>query len=222
MSYARADWVPNGLPREFWWLGPVVLAELLLLVGYFGATGAELTSVRYAVYPFVWIDVALVAVVRLRPASAGPRLRLAAAAAAVAYFVVLAWLAGLIALYPGGGGHSHAYMTGVVVQPAAPGWGPRLGYVTELFHVYFVPYRVIGYAALAYLLYASVIDASKAAFSGVLGVLACLGCAFPLLSAVAGGLLGSGAAAAAYGASMDVSTAVFVLAVALLSWRPER
>lgn len=89
-----------------------------------------------------------------------------------------------------------------------------------MYHVYFVPYRVIGYAALAYLLYATVIDASKTAFTGALGVLACVGCAFPLLSAVAGGLLGSGAAAAAYAASMDVSTAVFVLAVVLLSWRP--
>ena len=224
MSYATIDRF-DGVPRDLWWLVPVVLAELLLVVGYLGATGSSVTSfadVRYALYPFVWIDVGLLAVVRVRPASAGPRLRWVAAGVGVAYFLVLAWLAGLVAVYTSGHPHSHAHLHGWVVSMSAPGWGPRVGYAADWFHAYFVPYRVVGYAALAYLVYATVVDASRAAFSGVLGVFACLGCAFPLLASVTGALLGPTAAATAYAASMDVSTAVFVFAVALLSWRPGR
>ncbi|WP_254545931.1 DUF7546 family protein [Halomarina pelagica] len=212
------------LPADLRWLAVVVLAEALLLVGYFGVTDARPTTLRYVLYPFVWIDVGLWAAVRTPPRPAARRLRWAAALLAVAYFLVLAWLAGLIGIYPGGHGHAHAHLHGWLFVPSAPGWGPRIAYAGHAFHVYFVPYRVLGYLALAYLVYARALDASAAALSGVVGLAACLSCSFPILASLAAATVGSssGLSTAALGFSLDLSTAAFVLAVALLYRVPER
>jgi hypothetical protein len=103
---------------------------------------------------------------------------------------------------------------------ATPGWGPRIAYVGSWFHVYFVPYRVVGYLALAYLLAAGVRELSARTLTGALGVATCIGCSFPLLLSLAGGVgLGAGAGLATVSAlSLDLSTAAFVLAVGVLVW----
>ncbi|MFD1514878.1 DUF7546 family protein [Halomarina rubra] len=209
------------LPSGLWWLGPVVLAEALLLVGYFGLTGARPTEPRYVLYPFVWINLGLVALVETRPRPASRRLRLLAAVVALGYFLVLAWLSGLLALELGPSTHSHAALAGWQVTLSAPGWGPRIGYVTTMGHVYFVPYRVVGYLALAYLVFARTLDASAAVLSGVVGLVACVSCAFPLAASVAAGALGPSAALATSPFSFDLSTLAFVATVALLYWSPQ-
>ncbi|MWG35924.1 DUF7546 family protein [Halomarina oriensis] len=209
------------LPTELWWLVPVVFAETLLVVGYFGITGARPTALRYVVYPFVWINLGLVAVVGTRPRPASRRLRLLAGAVAVGYFVVLAWLSGLLYVETAAVTHTHATLGGWQVTLSAPGWGPRIGYVTGAGHVYFVPYRVVGYVALAYLVFARTLDASASVLSGVVGLGACLSCAFPVVASFAAGALGpSSAALAASSFAFDLSTAAFVLALAVLYWSP--
>lgn len=233
--------------------GGGLLAEALLLAGYFGATGAEPTALRYVLYPLLWINVGVWAVWRVRTPEASPRARRAAGAVAVAYFLVLAYATGLLALYPGV--HEHAtpfalsapgvtgasLLSGAVgalstalplhagaadpglsVTLASPGWGPRVAYVVPgVGHAYFVPYRVVGYLALSYLVYATALDAARAALSGVLGLGACLSCSFPVVTSLAAGVAGwSSALTAAYAYSVDISTVVFLLAVGLLLWRP--
>jgi hypothetical protein len=208
-------------PRTLWWLGPVVLAEALLLVGYFGVTGAQPTAFRYVLYPFVWINVGLVALVTTRPRPATRRLRLFAGTVAVGYFLVLAWLSGLLYVETAAATHSHAYLGGWQVAFSAPGWGPRVGYVTQFGHVYFVPYRVVGYLALAYLVFARTLDASVSVLSGLVGLGACLSCAFPVVASLAAGTLGPSAAVLApTQATFDLSTVAFVVAVGLLYWSP--
>ena len=210
-----------SLPTNLWWLGPVVLAEALLVVGYFGVTGARPTEFRYVVYPFVWINLGLVAVVETRPRPASRGLRLLAGVVAVAYFLVLAWLAGLVAIDTAPATHSHAHLHGWQVTLSAPGWGPRVGYATRLGHLYFVPYRVVGYLALAYLVFARTLDVSAAALSGVVGLATCLSCGFPVLASLTAGALGPVSAGMATSAlSFDLSTLAFVFAVGLLYWSP--
>jgi hypothetical protein len=200
----------------------VLAVEALVLLTYFGLTPSSVTQPRYVLYPFLWMNVALYAVWRVSPADPPDWARHLADFAGVGYFLALAFLGGLLAVF--GPEHAHSHLHGLRVTMASPGYGPRVGYVGEWFHVYVVPYRVVGYAALAYLLSAAIRDASVGslrAVSGVLGVVTCIGCAFPLLASVAsgGGLL-AGIAAAATAYPLDVSTAAFLVAVAALSWRP--
>ncbi|SFK78466.1 hypothetical protein SAMN04487950_1076 [Halogranum rubrum] len=199
----------------------VVAVELLLVAGYFGLTGAEPTTLRFVLYPFVWLNVGVWAVNRTRPPAASRRQRILAGCVASAYFLVLTYAAGLLAF-----GHSHPDAVGVTLTAASPGWGPLVAYTTPNLRLLFVPFRVVGYLALSYLVYVAVLDAAKAAVPGLLALVTCIGCSFPLVVAavggVAGGVTGGSAgvvtAVAAY--SLDLSTVVFVLAVGLLYWRP--
>lgn len=199
----------------------VVAVELLFVAGYFRLTGAEPTTLRFVLYPFVWLNVGVWAVNRTRPPAASHRQRLLAGVVASAYFFVLTYAAGLLAF-----GHSHPEALGVTLTAASPGWGPLVAYTTPNLRLLFVPFRVVGYLALSYLVYAAVLDATKAAVPGLLALVTCIGCSFPLVVAAVGGVVGGVAggsagvitAVAAY--SLDLSTVVFVLAVALLYWRP--
>ena len=211
-------------PVEFPTRGAVLVlaCEAFVLLAYFGLTAHTVTQPRYVLYPFVWMNVALYAVWRVSPADPPDWARHLADFAGVGYFLALAFLGGLLAVF--GADHAHTHVHGWQVTMASPGYGPRVGYVGSWFHVYVVPYRVVGYAALAYLLSAAIRDASVGslrAVSGALGVVTCIGCAFPLLASLAssGGVL-AGLAATATAYPLDVSTAAFVAAVAMLSWRP--
>jgi hypothetical protein len=213
-----------GIPvsrEEARWIGLVLAVELWLLGLYFGLTPAEPTSIRYALYPFVWINVGLWVVVKATPPSADRRHRVGAAALALAYFLVLAALSGLVGLHFEDHHHGHVF-SGLYTTMGAPGWGPAVAYVGGTVHLSFVPYLVIGYLALAYLVYVAVLDATRAALSGVLGLASCVGCTLPVVGSLVAGVAGGSSAvtAAAYSLSIDISTGVFVLAAALLYWRP--
>ncbi|MDL5361071.1 hypothetical protein [Halalkalicoccus sp. NIPERK01] len=212
----RSNAVPSGDVRL---LGAVVAVEGLLVAAYFGLTPAEPTGLRYVLYPFVWIDVGLWAVLRTAPPTGSRRARWLALGVAAAYFLALAGVSGLIGVQVGHAHHVHA--AGIHVRMGAPGWGPAVSYVSSTVHLTFVPYLVIGYLSLAYLVYAAVIEAVGAAVPGVIGLASCVGCAFPAVAGVAGVAGGSSVlTAAASSLSVDVSTAAFVLAIALLYWRP--
>ncbi|POG57143.1 DUF7546 family protein [Haloferax marisrubri] len=224
-SYAgRLD--PRHAPR-LWWLAALCWVEALAVGAYLSAAPERVESVRYLFYPFVWITVGAAAVLWTDPPQASGRARLVAGAVAGAYFFVLASLAGLVAvdlagLLGGSNGHAVAYhSTGWQFSLAAPGWGPRVGYAGEVVSATFVPYRVAGYLALAYLVYAAVLDAAKRALSGALGLVSCVGCTFPLVGGLAAGAAGgTGVVSALRALSVDISTLVFVAAVALLAFGP--
>lgn len=208
-------------PRGIGVVAAAVAIELLLLGLYFGATPATVTRPRYVLYPFVWINAALWAVVRIRPRPATRRARLVGAAVAGGYFLLLANWSGLIGLTTVGHHPVPESSLGLTIGAGSPGW-ERVRFVTRLFYVSFVPYRVIGYLGLAYLAYAAVADATTAALSGALGLLSCLSCSFPIVASmvtsVYGGSLTLVSTVVAY--SVDLSTAAFLLSVALLYWRP--
>mgnify|MGYP000365615809 CR=1 FL=1 len=84
------------------------------------------------------------------------------------------------------------------------------------------PYKEVGYLALAYLVYVTVLDAAGAAVSGMVGLFSCVSCTWPILGTVAAGLFGgtSALAAVALGHAYGLSTLVFLSSVGLLWWRP--
>lgn len=195
----------------------VIVAEIAAVGTYLAVMEPAIRNVRYLLYPFVWINLGLAATARMQVAAASRRVRLAAAGLGVGYFLVLALLSGLIGVELGHA-HSHSHVTGLQVTLAAPGWGPRVAYAGSVFTLNFVPYRVIGYLSLAFLVYGTVLNAGRQALSGLVGVASCVGCSLPLVESFAVGVAGwSGALAAAEPYSVDLSTLGFVVAVGLLS-----
>lgn len=226
------------LPRDWpLWVG-LLVAETLAVSTYL-VTGGGISQPRYVVYPFLWINVGLYVLLRGAPArgdvsfprafarflSVGSDLsprdqrRVAAALVAVAYGVVLGVVTGLIGLPLSE--HAHTHPSGLQLSLSAPGWGPRIAYVVGDYHLYFVPYRVVGYVALSYLLYTRLSELSVVSGAGVVGLLSCIGCAFPLLAPVFAGT-GAATLSAVTGYSLDLSTLAFLVAVGALWWPARR
>ncbi|WP_135535831.1 DUF7546 family protein [Halostella pelagica] len=192
-----------------------VAAELLLVAVHFRVRPGEPTSLRYVLYPFVWINLGVLAAVKTPPPNASRQREAVALVLAVAYFAVLATVGGLVGLT---GDPQGPLGTRFAVR--SPGWGPVLSYVSPSFYVTFVPYLAVGYLSLSYLLYVATTKALSATALGGLGLIACVGCSLPVLTTLAAGVAGSAGAAAAYAHSVDIATAAFVVTVALLYWRP--
>jgi hypothetical protein len=189
---------------------------LLLTLLYVALADGPLGPPRYALYGLTWIAVGVVAMAATRVAPASDRTRRRAALVAGGYFLVLAVAGGLVtASGPAGA-------SGFRISYLPPGWGPALVYGGSVVNVVLMPARVVGYLALAYLVYATVVDAAGAAVSGVVGLFSCVSCSWPVLASLSTSLLGGGSAVA--GAvttlSYDLSTLVFLVTVALLYWRP--
>jgi hypothetical protein len=194
-------------------LGTLV-ASLGLVYALF--TPAQFVPVRYGVYGLLWVFVGVAAVVFTRVSPAPSSTKRRAAAVAVGYFAVLAYAGGLVipAAPVGDVGARVAYLP--------PGWGPAVLYQGAVVNLVLMPARVVGYLALTYLVYATVVDAAQAAVSGVVGLLSCVSCTWPVLGSFLTGVFGAGSAVAglATSYSYDISTAVFLVTVLLLAWRP--
>lgn len=204
--------------------GALVLnTELLVVLGYVllasPGVGAlpPLRTIAFYTYPFVWLNVGLFAVVRTeRPPAPGGR-RAVALVAAAGYLLVLGYAGGLYG--PGGGGPGGLRLA---VASLPPGWSPAVLYAGPLVDVALIPFKVVGYAALAYLVYLAVLAADRSLLGGTVGLFACASCALPAVAGVVSGTVGGGTAlvAAAGRQSYAASTVAYVLAVGLLAWWP--
>lgn len=200
-------------------LGAALLVNSLLLfaLGYAALAGPDvLVPYRLSLYGLLWLGASAWALTRVDVAPASRSTKRRALAVAVGYFAVLAVAGGLIVR------GAPATATGARVAWLPPGWGPAPVYAGEVVNLVFMPAHVVGYLTLAYLVYATVVDASGAAASGIVGLLSCVSCSWPILAGVVTTLFGSGtgAATAALALSYDLSTVVFLATVALLTYRP--
>lgn len=227
----RIDWRPTR--EDLLWGAVVVNAELLAVLLYLAVEPVVVDSWRFIVYGFLWINAGLYAIVKTTPAAATTRTRRLALLVAGGYFLVLAVAGGLLgpshtsplaSLLTDGHLHSHGPSSagGFAVRLLPPGWGPALVYQGSWVTLILMPYKVVGYLALAYLVYATVIDAAGTAISGSLGLLSCVSCTWPVAGSLVTSLFGSGSAvvAAATTWPYDISTVAFLATVALLTWRP--
>lgn len=214
-STAGEEWLPRPVRTAVFALG----VQSGLGLWYLASTGAGVAAPTTMAVPLVWVTAAVVAVVHVDgPALSGGR-RALAAAVAVGYAVGLAWVAGLVS--PAGSA------TGLSVAVLPPWWGPVLrygGWVT----LTLPPFRVVGYGALGYLVYATVGHglSGRRGLLGVVGpslsLLSCVGCAAPLLSAlgVVGGTGAGGVTALVAGSGVGphvAGTVAYLLAVGLLA-----
>jgi hypothetical protein len=194
--------------------GALVGCELLLLVAYFGLSSRSVLAPRYVLYPFVWINAGLLALLVVDRPRVGGRRRLVSLLVALGYLGVVTWLDGTVG--PGSGAGS------LRVFALSPGWGPALVY-DGVVRLALFPYRVVGYLCLAYLVYVLVADVARSGLvGGAVGVLSCVSCALPVAAAVLSGLLGGtvGLTAASTPLAYDLSTLAYVVSVSLLAWRP--
>ncbi|SDY47170.1 DUF7546 family protein [Halobellus clavatus] len=201
-------------------LHAALLGNSLAILGavYMLAAGITVIQPRYTIYGLSWVFVGLLVLWKVQPRPTDERTRRRAIAIAGVYFVALAAAGGVVvtAMRPGAGEF------GLRLATLAAGWGPAPIVSTPWAALVLMPARIVGYLALAYLVYATVIDAAGAAVSGVVGLFSCVSCSWPIVASVLSGVLGGGSAvaAAAFDFSYDISTVVFLLTVALLYWRP--
>jgi hypothetical protein len=204
----------------------VVNAEFFLLATYLLATDTTGRSVWFYVYPFVWINLSLWAIVRTDLVLTSQRDRRVAAFLAGGYALLLAYFGGVVG--PGTasfgfevGGEAYAAGFRLAVD-LPPGYGPALLYDGLYVRVSLLPYKLVGYGALIYLVYATALEAVSVSVSGLVGLLSCVSCSWPILTSLVTGVAGgsSAVAAAAFANSYGLSTLVFVVTVALLYWRP--
>jgi hypothetical protein len=220
MAHARAR-PPTEWSTAVLVLAAAVVLETALVVGYFLATPATVSTPRYVVYPFVWINAVLWAAIHTDLPRAPRRHHLVAGGISVGYFLLLANWAGLVGLTAVGHHPLPESSLGLHVGAGSPGW-ERVRFITRVFYVGFVPYRLIGYLGLAYLVYAAVLDVTGAVVSGAVGLLSCLSCSFPIVASLVTGVWGGSVTlmSTVYAYSVDISTLAFLVSVGLLYWRP--
>lgn len=194
----------------------VLNLQFVAVALYYSFSSLRLTEPRYVLFGLLWINVGLLAVRSRRLPSEIPfRTRRRALAVATAYFGLLAITGGLIGTgIESAGGLRVAWLT--------PGWGPALVYAGSNVSLVLMPAYVVGYAALAYLVYAALLETTRSAVGGVLGLLSCVSCTWPIVAAVGSTLVGGAGflSTSAMQLSYDLSTVVFLATVALLYWRP--
>lgn len=144
--------------------------------------------------------------------------RLAAAAVAAGYFLILAHFGGLY----GWGGVGRGLTIDFQLPPGA---SPALLYNGTPLVLVLQPYKLLGYLALAYLVYRTVASAAStagSALSGVVGLFSCVSCSWPLVALLASTLFGGTSAVAAVTLTHDylLSTAIFLSSIGLLYWQP--
>lgn len=202
------------------WGSLLVLLEFLAVQLYL--LFAPVTPINYWFYvlPFVWINLGLWAIVKTRPPKVVTEKKRAALMVAVGYFIILAWAGGMIARGYALAGGIPGFHASVYTVP--PGWGPILLYNSPILKVTLYPYMIVGYVALAYLVYVTVLDTMGSAIGGIVGLLSCVSCTWPVLASLLSGVFGgaSSVVAAAQSEAYGLSTLVFALTIVLLYYRP--
>lgn len=209
-------------------IGLLVNTQIAITLGYLALSDVIVTEPRYLIYPWLWIDATVLAVWKTDLDPAATATHRIGVAIAGGYFLLLAVASGVVGPTGGivatltGTAGSAPEVTGVSIHWLSPGFGPALVYQGAVLRAALFPYEVIGYAGLAYLVYAGVLETAGSTLSGLIGVFSCVSCAWPILGGAVTTVFGSGSAIAVAATTwpLDVSTIVFLSAVALLYWRP--
>ena len=195
--------------------------QLVAAVLYGVLFDASPASLHLFLIPFLWITVSILAVWYTQPVSGGPGHRLFALGVAFGYFLLFLVLTGTVGFSPSTlEPVTGAYSVGIEVDRSL-GWGPILFYAGEWIGIRIIPYQIVGYLALSYLVYSAVLDVTQSATAGTLGLILCPGCAAAVIAPVFGSIAGlSSAIALVVRYTYEISTILFVVAMALLYWQP--
>ena len=211
-----------SVDRETLLYGALLLNTELLFVAihvFFGGTSANSwLGIAQYVYPLVWINAGLLVISKTTPPPVSTTTQRRAIAVGVVYFLVLAAIGGIFR--PGSPDTVPYTQINLLMLP--PGWNPMVAYFGTVVSVTLIPYKLIGYAALSYLIYVMVLDRSGLSWGTVTGLFSCVSCVLGVLVPVVSSLFGGTAAVVgqlvpqSYGAA----TLVYLLSLGLLYWRP--
>ena len=196
-------------PLQFAVGSAIVVVSVLAAAtaSYLSVQQPTLTDGRVLVYPVVWSTAAIAAAVWVsRTVRVRPR-RWLGAAVGVSYTVALLWLSGTLGASAG--------MPTSQLALALPGWGPILLYDNGLVSLAIVPFTLVAYLSLGYIV-AVLVSAAGSARTAALGMASCVSCAAPLLLAVAGLFGGSQATTMVASAGYDLATVVLLVTFGLL------
>ncbi|GGK81427.1 MULTISPECIES: DUF7546 family protein [Haloarcula] len=203
------DAVPDTRSLVTW--AAVLNAEFILVLGYVLNTAQPATDPFLLVFPFIWLNIAGLVFLRVRPELTDRRRTVGSAVIALGYLLVLGYVGGVY----GTGGQG----TGIrLVTQAPPGFSPTIVFSGATLSVVLIPWKVAGYLALSYLVFVTAVDASGGAVGGIVGLFSCVSCVLPIIASILGGFVGVGAtlSQAALSQSYGLSTVVFVTSVGLL------
>lgn len=200
------------------WLA-VCNAELLIVLWYLLITPGTARSPWLYVMPFVWINVSIWAVIHATvPTGVARSKRLLGGVLAIGYFLVLGYVGGLV------GSGLGPLATGLRLELVSlpPGFSPALLYAGEQLRIALLPFKLVGYLTLAWLVYLTAIDVAGSLTASVLGLFSCVSCVLPVIAAVLGSVLGGTGALVTVASAQSylLSTVAFVLTVGLLVYQP--
>lgn len=203
------------------WGSVLVSIQAYLVLTYVSITDRPGGIDLFVVVPWIWINVALWAMIRTTPKPVTGRDRLVPLAIACGYFVVLALVSGLVGVGAAFSETIPAAELRLILFEAPPGWTPSVIYGGEYIRFALRPPLVLGYAAIAYLLYATITEVRSAVFGGLVGLFSCVGCMVPIVVGVVGALTGGTAGLLTPGnvaivSNYGVSTVVFLVTIGLL------
>jgi hypothetical protein len=188
-----------------------IVATVVLVTAiatYLRLTDAVITAGRSLIYPVIWIVTSLTAAVWIGLTVRGRPRRWRGIALGGGYTLMIAWLTGLLGATTGG--------FPLRVHAAPPGWGPIILYDSGLLRLSIVPFKLIAYLALGYVIYALVAAHRGSIRAAALGIVSCVSCTGPLLVAVVGAIGGAQATTAVATAGYDLATAALVATFGLL------
>ncbi len=191
----------------------VLLVEVAAVLAYVQTSGATDVSAWQYAYPLIWINLSLVAIVVAWRRS--PPVSRTISVIAGAYFLLLSWVGGLVSIGGAGGGFT--------VHSLPPGWGPMIVYEGSGLTVSVVPFRVVAYLGLTYLVYVALGRSLGAGSVGLVGLLSCVTCTGSLLALVVGALSGgSVAATGTLDSAAELSLVIYAISLVALVWVIER
>lgn len=211
----------NGVLQTITLLNLLITVQLLVVLMYGVVITGDLGSrFTHLLIPVIWITVAVWVLWHTELSTARRMYQTIAAIVAGGYFLVLLYLSGLI-------GPSTPYLellTGTsgfsVDWNQSLGWGPILLYTDDWVAIRLIPYQVIGYFALSYLVYEAILDLTRSAVGGVIGLAACPACTGPLIGLLLAGGSGGSSTVLLLGVyAYEIATVLFVGTVALLYHR---
>ncbi|RJX41962.1 hypothetical protein DM826_09890 [Halonotius aquaticus] len=210
MSHSTAVWPSVRSPIGAAVATAVVATVVLLtaIATYLRLTDAVITTGRSLSYPVIWIVTSLTAAVWIGLTVRGRPYRWRGVAIGGGYTLVIAWLTGLLGATTGG--------FPLRVHAAPPGWGPIILYDSGLLRLSIVPFKLIAYLALGYVIYALVAAHRGSVRAAALGVVSCVSCTGPLLVVVIGAIGGTQATTAVATAGYDIATVALVATFGLL------
>lgn len=200
----------------------IILLQILVIFLYLRVTFSRITNPLILVYPVIWITVGLTVILTTEPVSASPRAKRLAVLVGVGYFGILAAAGGILSLGTLFTGNQGPTGVRVAIASVPPGWGPAIMYNGPYLNVVLIPFELVGYIALTYLVYVTILDVSGSALSGVIGLFSCVSCSWPILGTILSSMFGSTSIVVAFATNQPYgfSTIVFLSAIGLLYWRP--